>query len=243
MRKLADDLFEETSHSVPTPPTRESSFSFSSGSPFSSPGQVIHDLPAAAPPRAEPPAQLVTFASIRKLRERCPTVDMRTCKEALRLHGSDIDLAAAFLQGEAVAPAASQDAEAAAAAATPSQAAVLRGTVDASAAVLPATTPSPAPSTAPVEAPARDVASLCALLATVASVVAVPATEDAPGSAVPATEGAPISDAPALGEPPATSWPGFDAATDAGGAPSSSARASRRGTSRSAPRGARAGMP
>ena len=204
------------SDGLPTP-TRESSFSFSSGSPFSSPGQVIHELPAAAPPRAEPPAQLVTFASIRKLRERCPTVDMRTCKEALRLHGSDIDLAAAFLQGQAVAPAASQDVEAAAAAAaTPSQAAVLRGTDDASAAVLPATTPVPAPTTAPLEVPARDVASLCALLATVASVAGVPATEDAPGSAVAATEGAAISDAPALAEAPATSWPGFDAATDTG---------------------------
>eukprot|EP00964_Phaeocystis_antarctica_P016148 scaffold8931_cov65-Phaeocystis_antarctica.AAC.8 len=199
----------------PPLPTRESSFSFSTGSPFSSPGQVV-PLPAAAPPPAEPPASLVTFASIRKLRERCPSVDMRTCKEALRMHGSDVDLAAAFLQDETVAPAASQDLDAEAAPATPRQAAVLRDAVDESPVLLPA--PSPAPSTAPVEAPASavatsGVATLCALLATVTSASAVPATEDAPISAVPAaTEGASSSDAPAApDEDPVNSWPGFDA--------------------------------
>ena len=33
------------------------------------------------------PETLVTFASIRKLRELCPSVDMKRCKEVLRAHG------------------------------------------------------------------------------------------------------------------------------------------------------------
>ena len=40
-----------------------------------------------------------TFAQIKKLRELCPTIDMKRCKEALKEHGCDIDKAAEHLRG------------------------------------------------------------------------------------------------------------------------------------------------
>ena len=80
--------------------------------PAPAPGSAPPATAAAAPAAAPAPAvtapvaapgdtaadTLVTFASIRKLRELCPTVDMKRCKEVLRAHGCDIEKAAEHLR-------------------------------------------------------------------------------------------------------------------------------------------------